>query len=265
MNAHLKPSVLVIGCSLTMHHWGLNKEIPGVCSTVGDTTATLSKIFPQIVWYNFGKGGSSNFEYLRRISSFISSIGQPTFVLIQMTFAERMLIELGDVDKIELVQESPQERENYICVQERAVREKGIYISKYNMYDSILSEKERACLKKITDRALYSKLHSRFFWEQLFLLQSYLSKRQIPSGYFLAHHPLAIPNCDFLPIDWNLVFDNGDLSLTQWIEARLGPYDSLTISESDWHLKSCYNEIVANEYIAPRLKQNPLFSQCFNI
>lgn len=248
--------VLVIGCSVTLHHGTTEDPLPGVREKTGDYTYYLAEMFPKLTWYNFGKGASSNFEYIRRIANFIKQYGRPDFIIVQMTYAERTLLEFHNYEKIELETEQPG-RDNYHIVAEKNIRENAAYISGYNFYCTFLPQKMIATLKDVFALHLTSTFHAWRFWETFFLVQSYLKDINMPHLLFMTHHPTKLPKppVEELPLDFSTTLEGGKLSLYQWFEQNLGPYENFVISEDDHHLTMPYNKLVAEKFLAPALSK----------
>ncbi len=252
-----KKKVLVIGCSVTLHHSTTANPITGVREKTGDYTYYLAELFPNTMWYNFGKGASSNFEYIRRISNFIKQVGRPDFILVQMTYAERTLLEFHNYNQIELdIQQIG--LSNYKIVIEKNIKENAAYISGYNIYCTYLPQKMLAVLKDVFALHLTSTFHAWRFWETFFFVQCYLKKINMPHLLFITHHPTKYsePPTDYLPLDFSTTIDEGKTSIYQWFDKNFGPYENFVISEDDHHLKMEYNKIFAEKFLAPVLKEN---------
>ncbi|MBY0385825.1 hypothetical protein K2X05_11770 [bacterium] len=247
--------ILVIGCSLTLHHSTTGEPISGVRERTGDYSFRLAELFPNATWYNFGKGASSNFEYVRRISNFIKQVGRPDFILVQMTYAERTLLEFHNYKEIKLdIQQV--ERSNYNIVVEKNIKENAAYISGYNLYCTFLPQKMISVLKDVFALHLTSTFHAWRFWETYFFIQTYLKKINMPHLLFITHHPTKYPEppIDYLPLDFSTTIHEGKTSLYQWFDKNLGPYENFVISDDDHHLKMEYNKIFADQFLAPAIK-----------
>lgn len=240
---------------MTQHHGCFKDSLPGLREPGGDYPFFLAQLFPQHEWYNFGKGGSSNFEYIRRISNFIETVGRPDFVLVQLTYAERMLLEFHNYQKIDLKIE-PLIRDNYFQISELNLREHAAYISGYNLYCSALPQKTLEELRKVTTLHLSSTFHAWRFWETHFLIQNYLEKMNLPHLLFITHSPVNMvePPLSHLPLDFSTTLEQGRITLHDWIEKEFGPYENLTIGNGDYHLQAKYNEAVARRFLMPKLK-----------